>query len=227
MRIIKYILLVLAITLQSCGGSDDSSAPAPTELGTFNLIFPNNNEVCTEGIDLSNDMVEIPFRWASSTNATSYSIEVTDTETGQNYNTTSNTTSTEIALPKGTQFTWSVTAVSRDNIKDSNANWNFYSEGITTSNHIPFPAKITLEDNKNGTINILWEGLDLDDDIDTYEVYAFNNFTGGNPQLIANTKETSITNFEIIFDTEYFLQVITKDKNGNSSNSKKTFMFRN
>lgn len=47
----------------------------------------------------------------------------------------------------------------------------FYTEGVSVSNHAPFPASITLEDNKDGTINISWEASDLDNDILKYKVY--------------------------------------------------------
>ena len=142
-------------------------------------------------------MIAIPFDWGIATNATSYTLEVTNTKTGQKYQETTSTNSGEIILPKGIQFTWKVTANLNGNSKESNDTWSFYSEGITTSNHIPFPAKITLEDNKNGTINILWQGSDIDNDIDVYEIYINNNLTGGNPQLIISTQENSISNFDI------------------------------
>ncbi|GAA4273918.1 hypothetical protein U6A24_01740 [Aquimarina gracilis] len=228
MRILKYILIALVVVLQSCGGSDDGPGQelAPTELGAFDLTFPDNNEICSEGVDISNTTVEIPFRWTASENATSYTIEVTDTETGKKYEATTRSTSGAVILPKGTPFTWKVTATASDKTKDSNAERNFYSEGISTSNHIPFPALITLQDNKDGTINILWEGSDLDNDIDIYEVYIQNNQTGEDPKLISTTKEDNISNVVIDYGTEYSLEVITKDLNGNSSSSKKTFKFR-
>lgn len=224
MRILKYIFVILAVILQSCGGSDDSPAPpAPIELGAFNLTFPDNNEVCTEGVDISNDMVEIPFRWTTSENAVSYKIEVTNTETGQKHETTSSTNSGEVVLPKGTQFTWKVIAVAGDKTKDSNADWNFYSQGLSTSNHIPFPASITLEDNKDGTINVSWQGSDLDNDIANYQVYFGESESAAS--LISETLETRISNQGIQYGTTYFLNIITIDQNGNTSSSKKEFKF--
>ncbi len=225
MRLIK-LLIILALILQSCGGSDDGAGPgpAPLELGDFQLSFPNNNEVCTEGTNISGDLVEIPFRWSPSKNATSYRIEATGTQDGTVYQTTSTTNSGAITLPKGTQFTWKVIANLKDDTKESDTTWNFYSEGVTTLNHIPFPAEITLEDNKDGTINILWEGNDLDNDIDKYEVYLSNDTTR---TLIADTQETSITNYQIMYDVIYNLEVITKDQRGNSSSSKRDFRFKN
>ncbi|MCK8522473.1 hypothetical protein M0D21_12890 [Aquimarina sp. D1M17] len=225
MKILKYIFFIVVITLQSCGGSDDS--PAPLELGSFSLLFPINNEICTEGAEITNDMVSIPFNWGIADNATSYVIEVTNTKTGEKYEENTSTNSGDVIVPKGIQFTWKVTAYLNGESKDSNDIWNFYSEGITTSNHIPFPAKITLQDNKNSTINILWEGLDLDNDIDGYDIYMQNSLNSGNPELIQSTSETSILNFTITYDVVYDLEIITKDKNGNTSSSKRTFKFTN
>ncbi len=229
MRLIKT-LIILALILQSCGGSDDGAGPdtggpgSDLQLGNFNLTFPNNNELCIEGTDVSNTMINIPFRWSSSTNATSYKIEVTNTQDGKKYEATSDTNSTEIAIPKGNQFSWKVSALLEGKTKESNAIWNFYSQGTTTTAHIPFPAEITLEDNKDGTINISWKAIDLDNDIEKYEVYLSD--ATGTLNLIADTQEVKLNNISITYDISYILEVITKDKNENTSLSKKTFRFK-
>ncbi|MFK7812171.1 MAG: hypothetical protein AB8B59_06730, partial [Maribacter sp.] len=47
----------------------------------------------------------------------------------------------------------------------------FYSEGISQENYAPFPATINTIDQTNGFVEISWEGADLDNDIDKYELY--------------------------------------------------------
>ena len=78
---IKLILMGLLIV--SCGGkdSDNPTPPEEKELGVFNLLFPDNNLICTEGEDNGNDGVSIEFQWSASTNATSYELEITNQET--------------------------------------------------------------------------------------------------------------------------------------------------
>ncbi len=231
MKHLQYIFIILTLTIQSCGGGDDAAGPNPNpnpgtdlSLGDFELIFPINNTICTEGTEVSETTTSIPFRWSVSENATSYKIEVINSSNGDKTENTATTNSTNIDLPKGTQFTWNVIAILDSDSKPSKENWNFYSEGITVSNHVPFPAKITLQDNKDGSINVSWTSTDLDNDIDMYEVFLQE---GTNRTLIAETKETVINGVRISYDTIYSLEVITKDKQGNSSSSKREFRFKN
>jgi len=230
MRLLNIIIASALIVLTSCGGGGDDGPPVtpppptPAELGTFSLVFPENNKVCTEGDDVGTDMITILFRWGASANATSYTIEVTQ-DTGEKFEATSTSTSAPLTIPKGTQFTWDVTAVLANDTKASNSGFNFYSEGITESNHTPFPASITLEDNMDGTINIIWSGSDVDNDIENYDVML-----GTTPEpntVLENTTVTRIDNQSITYDTVYYLNVITTDQLGNTSNSKKQFNFKN
>ncbi|NER18075.1 hypothetical protein [Spongiivirga citrea] len=229
MKLLNLIIAAALLFTTSCGGGGDDSPPPPTppaelELGAFSLVFPENNEVCTEGEDVGTDMITIVFRWGSSSNATSYKIEVTQ-DTGQKFEATTTSTSAPLTVPKGTQFTWNVSAIREDKTKAGNTDFNFYSEGITESNHTPFPASITLEDNMDGTINIVWVGSDIDNDIENYDIML-----GTTPEpsaILENTTSTRIDNQAINYDTIYYLNVVTKDQHGNSSNSKKQFNFKN
>jgi len=106
-------LVALAIVISSCGGKDNSPAPPQPEvkeLGAFNLVFPDNNLICTEGEDTGNDEVSINFMWTESANATAYDLEITNQDSGAKINETSTTTSKTAVLPKGAQFTWTITA---------------------------------------------------------------------------------------------------------------------
>lgn len=224
MKFIK-ILIILTVILQSCSKDDGGGGPAPVELGAFALTFPNNNEVCTEGTSVSAAIVSIPFSWNASENAASYRVEVIQSDNNQTFEATTTGTSTDIDLPKGTQFTWKVIAVVNDKTKESDAVFSFYSEGATENNHIPFPAEITLTNNGGGSIDISWQGSDLDDDITGYDVRLG---TSANLTTIAsNTTETNLPNRTILLNTDYTLEVVTKDSQGNNSVSKKRFNFKN
>lgn len=223
MKFIK-LLIIVALVLQSCSKDDGGSGPAPIELGEFALTFPNNNEVCTEGTSVSAETVSIPFSWNASDNATSYQVEVTQSDNNQKFEASATNTNADIALPKGTQFTWKVTAIVDDKTKESDAVFSFYSQGATQDNHIPFPANITLTNNGDGTIDISWQGSDLDNDIIGYDVRlgTSDNLT----TIASNTTETTLPNRTILFNTDYTLEVVTKDSEGNSSISKKQFNFK-
>lgn len=223
MRKLIYILII-QLTLISCGGGGDDPKEPEVVLGAFELTFPVNNTLCTEGTTVSNNEVAIPLRWNTSNNATSYKVTVTNTVSGEKIERTTNANSIDVNLPKGTKFSWNVTAILNNKEKLSSS-WSFYTEGISESNHIPFPASITLEDNKDGTINIKWEGSDLDNDIINYKVYLGDSESSAS--LIVETVNTVIQNQGIDYNKKYFLKVITIDEKDNSSSSIKEFKFNN
>lgn len=188
------------------------------ELGSFNLIFPDNNLICTEGTDVDNNEVSINFMWTAADKASSYTIEITNLATDVTTNTTSTNTSKEITLPKDTQFSWKVLAFV-DNISKESSQWSFYSEGITEENFAPFPAEITTEDKLNGFVEISWTGTDLDNDIDTYELY-FGADANALEFIVSTTSNEGVSSQPITYGTDYFIEVITTDDRGNTSSSK-------
>lgn len=81
MRKLIYILIIL-LTLTSCGGGSDDPKEPELVLGSFGLTFPVNNTLCTEGTTVSNNEVIIPLRWNTSKNAASYKITIINTVSG-------------------------------------------------------------------------------------------------------------------------------------------------
>ncbi|APQ17813.1 fibronectin type III domain-containing protein [Maribacter hydrothermalis] len=216
-------LILAGILVGSCGGKDNDTPTPPKEkeLGSFNLIFPDNNLICTEGEDNGTDGVNIEFQWSASTNATSYELEITNQETNSTDNRTVNTTSAAIDLPKGTLFSWTVTAVLGEKTLESNS-WNFYSEGTSTENFAPFPAEITVSDNNDGTVTISWVGEDLDDDLANYDVYI--GITGNMELILESTTDLS-TIYSIISGQQYMIEIVSYDSKGNTSSSRTHFIF--
>lgn len=219
-------LLFLSILIGSCGGKDNPPAPPQPEvkeLGAFNLVFPDNNLICTEGEDTGNDEVSINFMWTASANATGYDLEINNQDTGAKINETSSTTSKTVTLPKGVQFTWTITAKLGEDTKASDS-WSFYSEGTAQENYAPFPATITVADNGDATISIEWSGADLDDDIVSYEVYFG---TTEDPDLVHSaTDDSAGLTQSIVYGSDHFLSIVTIDGLGNKSTSKKTINFQ-
>ena len=216
-------LILAGILVASCGGKDNDTTTPPIEkeLGSFNLIFPDNNLICTEGEDNGTDGVNIEFQWSASSNATSYDLEITNQENNSTDSRTVNANSLEVGLPKGTQFSWKVTAILEDKSLASDT-WNFYSEGTSTENFAPFPAEITVSENNDGTVTVSWIGEDLDNDIVNYDVYIG---VFGNLELILENTTNLNTNFSITVGEQYHVQVISKDSNDNTSTSQTYFTF--
>lgn len=215
-------LTLCFVLLTSCGGSKDSpkETPKDEELGAFNLVFPDNNLICTEGEDINNNEVSISFIWSASKNATSYEFTLTNLDNNEVINETVSSTSLDLTLPKGSQFTWSVSAVLNNSKKESTS-WNFYSEGVTVENYAPFPASITVEDNNNGTVNINWTGSDLDNDIAHYTLMV------DDVVLLDNTTNVSYSAHQITYGTTFKITIITEDTIGHTSTVKKDFIFNN
>lgn len=218
MKKIIFILITQLLFI-SCSSNHE---PIEEELGAFELNYPKNNTLCTEGKSISKDKVTIPLKWEVSKNAAFYKVKVINTSTGEKIEKVVNTTSTELNLLKGIKFSWSITAILNDK-ELSSSTWSFYSEGASVSNHIPFPANISLKDNKDGTINIKWEGSDLDNDIANYKVYLGSS--ENTAVLLIETKDTIIKNHNINYNKKYFLKIVTIDEKGNSSSSIKEFKF--
>ncbi|RLK02183.1 fibronectin type III domain-containing protein [Tenacibaculum discolor] len=223
MRKLIFILFIQLILTSCGGGGSEDPVPSEPELGAFELVFPVNNTLCTEGTEVSDTEVSIPLKWSNSTNAISYEVVLTNTESGNRIEKMTNTNSMSVILPKATKFSWNVTAILQNKGKQSNSAWNFYTEGVSVSNHAPFPASITLEDNKDGTINISWEASDLDNDILKYKVYLGES--KDSVELIKETESTFIEKQSVDYNTTYFLMVVVLDKNGNSSSIYKEFQF--
>ncbi|WP_428743056.1 hypothetical protein [Tenacibaculum sp.] len=223
MRKLIFILFTQLILTSCGGGGSEDPIPSEPELGAFELVFPENNTLCTEGTKISDNEVSIPLKWSNSTNATSYEVVLTNTESGNRIEKITNMNFMNITLPKATKFSWNVVAIRQDNVKQSNNTWNFYTEGVSTSNHAPFPASITLKDNKDSTINISWVASDLDNDILKYKVYLGES--KDTVELIKETESSIIEKQSIDYNTIYFLKIVVLDKNGNSSSSTKEFRF--
>ncbi|MDF4201980.1 hypothetical protein PXD56_03380 [Maribacter sp. SA7] len=220
---IKLILMGLLVT--ACGGKDDNNNNPPEEtekeLGAFNLEFPENNLICTEGEDNGTDGISIEFQWSASTNATSYELEITNQENNTIDKRTVTTTALAVGLPKGTQFSWGVTAILGSKTLASDS-WNFYSEGTSTENFAPFPAEISISDNGDGTVTVSWVGEDLDDDLVNYDVYIG---TSGNLELILENTTNESTYYNITAGEQYIVQIVSKDSNDNTSTSETYFTF--
>ena len=218
-------LFLMGLLVASCGGKDDNNNNPPEEtekeLGAFNLVFPENNLICTEGEDNGTDGLSIEFQWSGSTNATSYELEITNQETNSTDTRTVTTTSLAIGLPKGTQFSWAVTAILGAKTLASDS-WNFYSEGTSTENFAPFPAEISVSDNGDGTVNVYWVGEDLDDDLVNYDVHIG---TSGNLELILENTTNENTTYNFTAGEQYIVQIVSKDSNDNTSTSRTYFTF--
>lgn len=217
----RLLSLILTGTMLLSGCKKDSPS-APSQVV---LEEPARNSECTPVQSSSGNSNTVRFGWQSAANTDVYELRVTNLLTGTvQTKSTSNTTET-LSLQKGTPFSWVVVSKNSQTITDvSSESWSFYNPGSQTS-YVPFPAEIiapkpgsTVFGDTNNEIELQWSGSDIEDDIESYEIY----FSTESPPeaLIAspNADEVSLT-VTTVPNTVYYWRVITNDAEGNASDT--------
>ena len=188
------------------------------------LLAPENNNNCTTAIRVSDQQSQVNFSWQESLHTDEYELVVRDILTNVDQKKLTLRFSSSIVLENGKQYSWWVNSKSlqTENIAKSQV-WTFYIEGIPTSSHFPFPAKLLSPENntqvslENGVLTLSWEAIDLDNDVVDYDVYL-----GPDPDDLELALENLTTNSisaTLIPDRYYYWKVATRDKQGNISNS--------
>lgn len=218
MRLIGIIGIVLLLIGCSSKGSD----PSPPEAA--NLVFPEQNSECTTGISQSDTTSEVEFRWQAADNTDTYELRVTHLLT--NITQTRNTTNTSVSLTidKGAPYSWLVISRNSDTASSaSSSTWQFYNAGSQTS-YAPFPAAIvspasgsTVVSNSNGEVMLEWSGADVDNDLTGFDIY---HGTTNPPAVLEASTTVGVTNLQVSVQSgTYFWKVVSKDAQGNSSDS--------
>lgn len=214
----KYFIVTIIISFLvfSCEGEFETS----DGLTNLTLVLPLNNQECF-GTNLPNGKIRVAFDWEDVTGVSSYSLEYEDIVSGEQFMASSAASNLNLELEPGTQYTWSVTVIDEFGNSKTSDSFNFYTEGLAEENHVPFPAAISILDSGNGTLTISWDGSDLDDDIEFYDVY----FSSQNPPVLILSETTSeTTTVNVQSGITYYLNVRTVDGNRNFSDSKLTII---
>ena len=217
------ILLILLLTL-ACS-KDDGGNPSPV---AALLIFPDNNQECNQGVDISTTQSTVTFRWAASNNTDSYDVVLKNLNTQNTTSHSSLTNELAITIQKGTPYSWYVISENLNAVETAQSEtWKFYNAGDPIDSYAPFPADLVSP--AMGSIltgitsqSLSWSGSDIDNDIVSYDVY----FGTANPptMLEVNTALTSV-NVTVAAVNTYYWRVVTKDSQGNNSQSE-IFEFR-
>lgn len=217
----KYLSFLLVIVFCfSCKKKDPPKPPESTK-----LVFPQNNSECTTGTDTGPATSMVEFKWQQAANADTYELRATNTNTNTTQTVSTSSLSAKLPLQKGALYTWVVTTKNKAVLQTtSSQTWRFYNAGFETS-FAPFPAEIILPElgqaifnDINNEVTLSWSGSDIDDDIESYELY----FSTENPpnSLIATIMTGSTTRkVTVESDTTYYWKVITIDSEGNASDS--------
>lgn len=216
----KTVLLMCLFVVFGCKKKEGPKPPEQVQ-----LLFPEKNSECTTGIDQDATTSRVTFQWQRSDNTDSYELRVTNINSNTVQTISTQSTTASLPLLKGQPYSWLVR--SRNNQVDntiSSEMWSFYNAGSRTT-FAPFPAEILdpsmserVFKDINNEVTLSWSASDLDNDIENIEVY----FSEQNPptDLEATLSNMATTlKVSVISGTTYYWSVVTRDAEGNATNS--------
>jgi len=216
--------LVLVLIVTACGGGGEEPEPIPLHPGSSILTFPNQNSECTVGTNKTSTNSTVLFKWGASLNTDSYELILKNLVSDEITNYNSLTNELEIELLRGIAYSWHVISkfksVSETGISEI---WKFYNAGEGVVSYAPFPAEAVSPINgsslatTSGKIIFDWNGSDVENDIESYDVYFGTTDTP--PIIKSGQVDSMFEDISISSATTYYWYVVTKDEQGNSSQS--------
>ena len=217
MRINLFFWMLLF--LWGCG---PDPIPAPQ---ASTLIAPTNLNECTTAAAINEQERQVRFEWTIALNTDSYELVIENSLTNMRYGKSTSLLTESITLPSGAPYRWYVNSTSLLSTEVSKSQvWQFYLEGSAETTFFPFPAVLKAPENEvivaldsEGKITFLWEGHDLDQDIDRFDFYI-----GKTMDDLVKEKEgltESQTSLNLEPGTTYFWQIVTIDDENNTSKS--------
>ena len=211
-------VLLIGLFLFSVGCKD----PIPDPEAAI-LEFPANNRDCVY-VSIDSTEADVLFQWIEAKHTDTYRLTVQNIETAQQYVRSTALNQLTLQLTRGYAYQWKVTSTSEASAVEADSQMRyFYLEGEQQYTHVPFPASLTSPINDaivsptGGEISFSWEGVDLDDDIESYSFYLGES--EDSLVKIAENLNTSSYRHTVNRDTQYYWRVVTLDRAGNSSNS--------
>ena len=215
----KLLAIGILIVFTGCG-KDDPKPPSVVQ-----LVFPLQDSECTTGVVISPTTSEVEFQWQESVNTDTYELRVTHLLDNTTITRTTTNTSSVVQLEQGAPYSWFVISKNMATQEEpQSATWRFYNAG-SESTYAPFPATILSPDSgssvardTNGEVLLQWSATDIDNDIANFEVYLS---TANPPETLVGSPSVSINQLSVAVDADtiYFWKVITRDREGNTSDS--------
>ncbi|WP_406825643.1 hypothetical protein [Pedobacter sp. KACC 23697] len=218
-------MIVILLSAGCKKNNPETIDPDPVNpLGAVTLSLPEQNSICTTGTVISPVQSNVELRWENVANATKYVVTVKDLLTGTNSTFTTDKNVYIATLSRNTPYAWDVTAQGVTSDKTSKSvTWKFYNAGDGVISYVPFPADHLIPainqivTATNGKITLSWTGSDADNDILNYDIYLG---TTTSPSLFKKeVLESKLENVELTGKLTYYWKVITRDRNGNTSES--------
>ena len=223
MRKIALLFGGLILIIASCTPDE----PLPIDPGIAILISPTNNETCLDGTYINDSQSNVAFSWSAATDVVSYEVVVTNLLTQSSQTFTSASNQTTIALTKAEPYSWMVKSIGEDGTSPSESDqWKFYLAGDAVTNYAPFPTDLisprsgaNITPDINNLVILNWNGSDVDEDLESFEVYLDqNDATILNTTIPFQNNNNSIE-VEVENNATYYWKVVAIDANGNQSSS--------
>lgn len=229
MNTFKKIIIIFLLLFVSC--SSDSTTENNTPPTASGYITPLDNQLCT-GTMISPSEINVDFEWEPFMDNEDTDLNYTLTVTNLLVNAiviTQNltTTQTSAILERGISYAWIVSATDSSGETVAGETWQFQTPLEAESNYAPFPAILITPDNgqvfnSNGTqydISFNWEGNDPDTGETEGLVYDLY-FGPNNPPISLLLNDFPLTSInEIHSPGIYYWKIVSKDQNGNTSES--------
>lgn len=220
------LLLTLGLIISCSDSGGDSGEPNNNENPdpVVNVpakpvaILPANGETCADYNSIGSDdsKAGIDFSWNKVTDAKTYILKVAKSETLV-VNKELAGTSNYVILDKGETYNWTVTAKNSAGESISITN-SFTTPGEPIGNYVPYAAVINFDINTdNDMASLSWVGNDQNDAV---EDLTFNILvTEDDIELISleDTTQTSVSDFNVIFNSTYKIEIKTTDASGSTS----------
>lgn len=219
----QIIVIFILIAVVSCSGGKRSN-PVPVPPAKATLISPAANLVCVTGAVISDSKSSITFRWNASANTDSYDLHITDLLTSVPLGTQTTTdTNYTTTLSRGIPYSWFIVSKSSGGMTSTSDSWKFYNSGSGITTYAPFPAEIispvfgAVVTATTGAIKLIWTGSAIGSNITGYDIYFGTNPTP--PLLKSAVQDMSLDNVSVVSGSIYYWKVITKDSQGDTSDS--------
>lgn len=215
----RYLIYVLAVVLYSC--KDDPKEPERHPEKAV-LYFPEANAVCNTGRIISATESEVTLKWLPSEFTTDYEVTIEDLEAKTSVRYSTQQPEKLVILKLNTPYSWYVTSIGLTGDPAVSDKSRFYNSGPGATSFAPFPAEIVYPimgqqvNGVNRRIKLEWKGADADNNITGYDLY----FGSGTPKLVlSDIGVLAVDTISVSSGNTYFWKVVTKDGDGNASDS--------
>jgi len=219
----KQILVLFSGLLIAAGcSSNKKSNPIPPPQQAL-LVFPALNALCNQGTPVAAGESSVTFKWNNGANADSYELNIKNLLNGAVTTQSATGTQLPVTLAENTPYSWWVVSRSDKSILTATTDpWKFYNSGPGTVNYAPFPAELISPGSNqsvsasNGALTLSWKGSAVDSGVLTYDLYFG---PASNPGLLKSGLMASQYGVMVSAGTIYYWKIVTRDANGNSSDS--------